>query len=308
METKVNLVAVGVFVIVLTIAAIASVLYLSSSKYYRKSYDVYLTYMSESVAGLNLNSPVRYLGVDVGRVRAIAIAPDNVERVRVTLEIERGTPVKEDTVAMLETQGLTGIAFVDLRAGHRDSPALKAKPGDDYPVIQSGASLMGRLESSVPALMTSLARASDNLGAAMDEPNRLALKQTLADLQIVARTLAARTKTVDAALADAAQTMRNARQLTGDLPQIVRRVERSADAFDQMTRQLGAAGTSASGVLEATRPEVRQFTGETLPEVRELVAELRALTATLQRTADKVERNPNVLLLGRPQPRPGPGE
>ena len=80
--------------------------------------------MTESVSGLNLNAPVRYRGVDVGRVRAIALAPGNVEQVQVTLDIERGTPVKEDTVAMLETQGLTGIAYVDLTAGRRDSPAI----------------------------------------------------------------------------------------------------------------------------------------------------------------------------------------
>ena len=52
------------------------------------------TYMKESVAGLNLNAPVRYRGVEVGRVRKIALAPSNVEQVQLTLAIERGTPVK----------------------------------------------------------------------------------------------------------------------------------------------------------------------------------------------------------------------
>ena len=65
-------------------------LWLSSGKYYRKSYDTYETYMTESVSGLNLNAPVRYRGVDVGRVRKIALAPGNVEQVQVTLDIERG--------------------------------------------------------------------------------------------------------------------------------------------------------------------------------------------------------------------------
>ena len=100
-------------------------LWLSSGKYYRKSYDTYQTYMTESVSGLNLNAPVRYRGVDVGRVRKIALAPGNVEQVQVTLDIERGTPVKEDTVAMLQTQGLTGIAYVELTAGHRESAPLR---------------------------------------------------------------------------------------------------------------------------------------------------------------------------------------
>lgn len=308
METKVNLVAVGVFVIVLTVTAIASVLYLSSSKFYRKDHDIYQTNMTESVAGLNVNAPVRYRGVDVGSVRAIAISPDNVEQVRVTLEIERGTPIKTDTVAMLETQGLTGIAFVDLIGGHTASPALAAKPGEAYPVIPSGTSLMWRLESSLPEVLAGLTRVADNLNATMDDENRRSLKQTLADLQVVSGALAARSKTIDAGLEDAARTMHNTARLSGDLPRLVQRVERSTEAFDQMNRQLGAAGASATLTLDASRADLKQFTGETLTEVRELVGELRTLTAGLQRTVDNVERDPSSLVLGRAPPRPGPGE
>ncbi len=160
----------------------------------------------------------------------------------------------------------------------------------------------------MPVLLSGLNRASDNLNAALDEDNRRALKETLADLQALARTLAARSATIDTGLRDAARTMGNSARFTESLPQLVQRVERSADAFDRMTKQVGAAGTSAAGALESTRADLQQFTGATLPEVRELVAELRTLTATLQRTVDKVERNPNVLLFGRTAAKPGPGE
>jgi phospholipid/cholesterol/gamma-HCH transport system substrate-binding protein len=264
--------------------------------------------MTESVAGLNVNAPVRYRGVEVGRVRAIALAPGNVELVQVTLDIERGTPVKTDTIAVLESQGLTGIAFIDLTAGHRDSPPLVAKPGEPYPVIASGTSLFARLESSVPVLLAGLTRASDNLNAVMDDDNRRALKSTLADLQVLSRALAARSGTIDAGLKDAARAMQNSARFSAELPQLVRRVERSADAFDEMTRQLGAVGASASGTLDGTRADLQQFTGQTLPEVRELVAELRVLTASLQRTVDKVGENPSVLITGRTTAKRGPGE
>ena len=308
MEERVNLVAVGVFVVVLMLTAIASVLYLSGGMYSRKSYDTYLTYMTESVSGLNLNAPVRYRGVEVGRVRAIALAPDNVELVQVTLHIERGTPVKEDTVAMLETQGLTGISYVDLTSGHRNSDPLKARPGEEYPVIRSGTSLISRLETSVPTLLAGLVRASDNLNAVLDEDNQRALKRTLADLELLSRTLATRSAAIDSGLADAARTARNTARLTEQLPQLVQRVERSADAFDRMAGQLGAAGSSASGTIDGTRVDLQRFTGETLPELRELVGELRELTATMQRAADKVERSPSTLLFSQPPSRRGPGE
>jgi phospholipid/cholesterol/gamma-HCH transport system substrate-binding protein len=308
MEAKVNFALVGAFVMVLTTALIAGLLWLSSGKYYRKSYDTYLTYMTESVSGLNLNAPVRYRGVEVGRVRQIALAPGDVEQVQVTLDIDRGTPVKEDTVALLETQGLTGIAFVDLTGGHRSSPPLRAQPGQEYPVIQSTPSLMTHLETSVPALLADLERVTNNLNALVSEDNRKAVKGTLADLEVLSRTLAARSATIDAGLADAARTMQNTARFTAQLPSLVQRLERSADAFDQMANRLASAGASATDTLEGSRADVQQFTSETLPEVHELVAELRGLTATLQHVGDEVERNPAILLAGRPPAKRGPGE
>jgi phospholipid/cholesterol/gamma-HCH transport system substrate-binding protein len=315
MEEKVNFAAVGAFVIVLTVTMIAGVLWLSSGKYSRKSYDTYETYMTESVAGLNRNAPVRYRGVDVGRVRGIVLAPGNVEQVQVTLEIERGTPVKEDTVATLQTQGLTGIAYLELTAGHRESAALRARPGEPYPVIASAPSLMNRLETSIPVLLANLNRVSDNLNALLDDENRRAVKATLTDLAQLSRTLAARSATIDATLASTARTMdaaartsAKATAIADQLPQLVQRIERTAGAFERMATEVAGAGASARGTLDGTRADLAQFTGSTLPEVRALVDELRGLTATLRRVGDAVDRNPSVLLYGRPPAKKGPGE
>lgn len=308
MESRVSFVAVGAFVIVLTTALVAGLLWLSSGKYYRKTYDTYQTYLAESVSGLNVNSSVRYRGVDVGRVRDIRLAPGNVEQVQLMLDIERGTPVKVDTIATLQTQGLTGISFVELTSGRRDSPRLEARPGEPYPVIASGLSLIASLETSIPQLLASLNRTSDNLGLLMDDENRQALRKSLADLERLSHTLAARSPAIDTGLKDASLAMQNAARFTAQLPDLVARVERSAEAFDRMTRQVGAAGTSASGALDDTRADLQHFTGETLPEVRALVADLRTLTAALQRTVGEIERHPGVLLQGRPPAKRGPGE
>jgi phospholipid/cholesterol/gamma-HCH transport system substrate-binding protein len=247
MEEKVNFAVVGVFVLVFGAAFIGAVLWLSSGKPYGKSYDLYQTYMHESVAGLNVNAPVRYRGVDVGRVRQIALAPDNVEQVQVTLAIESGTPVKVDTVAILSTYGVTGIAFVELTGGGRDSPALTAEAGAPYPVIKSGPSLMVRL---------------------------------------------------DASLIDAAHALKNAARMSEELPQLTQRILRSADAFDHMSNELARAGNSASV----------KFTNETLPEVHQLVMELRDMTASMQRVSEQLEQNPSILLYGKPAAKRGPGE
>ena len=304
MEEKVNFVVVGVFVLALGAALIGGVLWLSSSKSYRASYDIYQAYMQDSVAGLNLNAPVRYRGVEAGRVQKIALAPGNVEQVQLTLAIERGVPVKVDTVAILQTQGLTGIAYVELTGGGRDSPTLQAQAGKSYPVIKSGPSLMTRLDSAVTTLLVNLNRTSENLNAVLDENNRHAVKSTLADLAVLSHTLAARSSTIDASLADAAHTLKNTSRLSDELPQLTQRVQRSADAFDRMSNELAHAGASASSALDSAQ----QFSTSTLPEVQQLVMELRDLTTSLRRVSDQLEQNPSVLLRGKPQAKRGPGE
>ena len=247
MEEKVNFAVVGVFVLLLGAAFIGAVLWLSSGKAYRTSYDIYRTYMTESVAGLNQNAPVRYRGVQVGRVQKIALAPGNVEQVQVTLAIESGTPVKTDTVAMLQTQGLTGIAYVELQGGSRDAPALQTQIGEPYPVIETEPSLRMRLDDS---------------------------------------------------LVDAARILKNVALLSEEFPLLTQRILRSTDVFDNMSNELAHAGTSAS----------LKFTGETLPEVRQLVMELRDVTASLRRFGNQLEQNPSVLLYGKPGEKRGPGE
>jgi phospholipid/cholesterol/gamma-HCH transport system substrate-binding protein len=308
MEEKVNFAVVGVFVLGLGAALIAGVLWLSSGGAYRRAYDTYQTYMGESVSGLSRDAPVRYRGVEVGRVRRMALVPDHIEQVQLTLDIEHGTPVKQDTVAVLRVQGLTGIAYVELSGGSGASPQLEALPGEAYPVIRSGPSLMVRLDSSVSALLTNLNRTSESLAALLDQDNRREFKQTLADLRILSHTLAARSATIDSGLSNAARTLDNSARLSGELPRLVARIEQSADRFDRMTSEIARAGERANATLAGARADLRQASGETLPEVHQLAAELRDVTGSLRRFGEQLEQNPSMLLYGKPAGKPGPGE
>jgi len=308
METKVNFAIVGAFVLLLGGALVAGVLWLSSEKSYRKAYDTYLVFMGESVSGLSPDAPVRYRGVQVGRVRQIALAPGNVEKVQLTLDIERGAPIKQDTVALLRTQGLTGIGHVELTGGSRDSPALQTQPGDEYPVIRSRPSLMVRMDTAVTTLLANLTRSSENLNALLDEGNRAALKKSLASLEAVSRTLAARSAEIDAGVAGAARTMENTARLTGELSALVERIQRSAEAFDRMSNEGARAAAGAAKAVQGASTDLRQATREAVPEARMLIAELRELTASLRRFSDQLERNPAMLVHGKPAAKPGPGE
>ncbi len=308
MEEKVNYVLVGVFALVLGMALIGGVLWFSSENSYRKAYDVYLVYLNESVSGLTLDAPVSYLGVDVGRVRKIALAPGKAEQVQLTLLIERGTPVKEDTVAVLSVQALTGLAHVELSGGSRGSHLLQTHPPEKYPVIATTPSFLLRLDSSVNALVASATRSSENFNALLDDENRRNFKHTLADLEVVTRTLAARSAAIDAALVNTARTMDNAARASGELQQLVGQAEKSADAIVRMADSVARAGDSVSGAAAGARTDVTQFKQQTLDEMRVAVTDLAELTASLRRVSDQLEQNPSMLLYGRPQGKAGPGE
>lgn len=311
MEPKVNYVVVGVFVLLLGALLIGVVLWLGKG-FDQKTYDCYYAYMEESVAGLSVDAAVKYRGVEVGLVKEIILNPDNPEQVRLTLDIVRGTPIQEDTLAILDIQGLTGLAIVDLTGGSRASPPLKANGGDRYPVIKTGPSLLVRFDRAATRLLTNLNRVTMNIDTLLDERNRIALSQLLQDMSSLTQILAAKKKLFDEGILDAAQTMENlvltTKTLNEEMPLLIERIYGSAEALETMAEKVGQTSTVVGSVVADTTPDVERFSQQTLNEMNVLVAELRQLTATLQRSAHQLEREPNSLIFGRTPPPRGPGE
>lgn len=306
METKVNHTIVGLFVVLLSAALVAGILWLSGSAEYRKSYDIYLAYMNESVSGLNLNAPVKYRGVEVGRVKRISL--DQGERVRLELEIERGTPIKENTIAVLRVQGLTGIAQVELAGNTLDAPLLKAKPGEEYPVIKTGPSLLMRLDTAVTDLLSSFNRVSTSINAVLDVDNRRAFKQLVADMATLSGTLAARKGLIDATLQGMARTADNTAKASVELPRLMERVAKSADSLEKMAGDASRASASVRKTMGGVDGGMAQLTDTVVPELDQTLSEMRELSASFKRLSEEVGSNPNILLLGKQPAAPGPGE
>jgi phospholipid/cholesterol/gamma-HCH transport system substrate-binding protein len=260
------------------------------------------------VAGLNLNAPVKYNGVDVGKVREIRLDPGNPGRVNLLFAIERGTPIKEDTVAVLKTQGLTGIAYVELSGGAPDSPPLRATEGSEYPVIRTKPSLSARLENVLTNVLAKLDSTSNSINSILSDENREAFKSALADIATVAHTIAARKDALDAGIANAARTFENASRATAQVGPVIDRIGRSADAIEKMGNEIARTGASAGKTVDSVGADVKRFTAETLPELERLLGELSVLTSSLRRLSEQTERDPRGFLFGRKQVPEGPGE
>lgn len=308
MESKVNYAVVGAFVLVLGVVLVAGVLWLASGGAFQKKYDLYLAIEDESVAGLNLNAPVKYNGVDVGKVRQIQLDPRNPERVILTFAIERGTPIKEDTVAVLKTQGLTGIAYVELSGGSANAPPLLAAAGSPYPVIHTKPSLAARLENVLTSVLAKLDSTSTSINAILSDENRAAFTSALADIAAVAHTIAARKDSLDAGIAHAASTFENSSRATAKAGPVIDRIGRSAAAVEKMGDEVARTSASAGKTVDAVGTDLKRFSEETLPELERLLGELNVLSSSLRRLSEQTERNPGGILFGRKPVPDGPGE
>lgn len=280
METKVSFSIVGAFVLGLGAMLIVGALWLASGGAWRKDYATFLAIANESVAGLNLNAPVKYNGVDVGKVQGIDLDRANPERVILSFAIEDGTPIKEDTIAVLKTQGLTGITYVELSGGALDSPPLRTIAPNRYPVIQTKPSLSARLENVLTNVLGKLDSTSNNINAILSPQNQASFSSIL----------------------------NNTAQATARLGPLIDRVGRSADAVGKMGDDLSKAGASASKAADGLGAGVQRLGSETLPEIEHLLGELGSLSNALKRLTEQTTRDPSGLLFGRTPVPTGPGE
>lgn len=126
MDSRINFFKVGLFVSIISFFLVVFIFWLGKYGLEDKKYDDYITYFSESVSGLNIGSSIKYKGFDVGVVKDIKIDPHNSERIQIDIQIQKGTPIKEDNFAVLGNLGITGLKYIELQGGSKDSQLLSA--------------------------------------------------------------------------------------------------------------------------------------------------------------------------------------
>ena len=300
MDTRVNYAAVGAFVLLLGGAMVGLALWFGAGVSNEEAAP-YAIYFEESVAGLNRSSPVTYQGVVVGRVRSIALAPADPQRVRVVVDLQPATPVKIDTVARLVPQGVTGVVLVELAGGGRDSAPLRPGPGDPYPVIESQPSVFARLDTAVSEGLQTLDQLAQRLNQVLSAENIAAAGTILANVRAVTETLAANSERIE-------RTLTGTDRLARELPVLVERVEQTLERFDAMTSEVRSSADGASELIATGRDSLGEINRTTLPQLNRTLDELYELSRNLGRLSEELSDNPETLIFGRPSPAPGPGE
>ncbi|AJD05675.1 MlaD family protein [Campylobacter lari] len=151
MENKANYILIGIFVCVLFFISLFFIVWYGNLKD-EKSFKYYEIYMEESVAGLSVKAPVKFLGVDVGSVENISIDSSSKQlRVKILVKLDSSLAVKTDTYASLQIQGITGFKFIQLAGGSEEASVLKAD--DVYPIIKSKESFFTSIDKQANNLL-----------------------------------------------------------------------------------------------------------------------------------------------------------
>jgi len=307
MEKKINYAMVGLFVIMLGATWLAISLWLALGDF-TTQYTTYRAYMNESVSGLYLDAPVKYRGVEIGKVRDVKLNPSVPGQVQLTLDIEEEVPIKEDTIAVLTVQGMTGIAFVDLTGGSLDSPPLVAEDDEFYPVIRTGPSFFSRLDTSGTKLMANLNILATALAEVLDAEGTQTLSEILDNINSITSALARKQTELEQSIVSTAKLLENGAVAAEQLSPLLLQINATAKSFEDMAATVTKTGENINRYVANSGTGIEQFSQQTLPELGALISELRRLADTLQAIGQNLEDDPRVLLYGRDLEMPGPGE
>ncbi|MDD2987603.1 MAG: MlaD family protein [Zoogloea sp.] len=306
MENRAHAIAAGLFAILLSAAVVLALWWFSDKR--ETTRDVVLV-SAGSVNGLNPQATVRYRGIVAGKVAGISLDPDDPRQVLVRVRIRADLPVTTATRARMATQGVTGLAFIAL-----DDPGTVSQPltgeGGQAPRIPLGPSLIDEFSDTALQTLRQLRDMTDRLATLTRADNLKRVDDTLANLEAASRgldrTLQEAPRTLAAVrqafskdkLARVDRTLENLERASAEAtPMVIEgrkllvRLQTLSERFDNL------AGTAGEGL-----------TGSTLPRFNVLLQELTATSRQLSELLDEIDSSPQMLILGRGRPQPGPGE
>ena len=306
MEREANYLAVGSFVLLVLGMTVLFVYWYSAASGHR-SLQRYEIYFDGSVSGLSVGNPVRYLGVDVGRVEIIRIDARASDRVQVVAQIDPSTPINANTVAQLSLQGVTGVMFIDLRrrppGGGRS--LLASVPSEHYPVIAS-------MHSNLDVLLDNLPDLAAQLDELVERASRLLSERNLAAVDSIAQN-------VQQATHDMPQTMRNAAQLIAQLRSTVQQANAilstvradARPAGDDLVASMRRLHETADNLAHASERlndflthnggQIGALVRDGIPQLQSLLRDTRAAAQQIEGLARSLREDPSRLLYQPPR-------
>lgn len=297
MEPRAHHVLIGVFTLVVAIAAVFFSLWLAKSGQDAETRDYDIVFL-EGVRGLSRGSAVQYNGLRVGEVRHLRLDPNDLQRVRAQVTIQAAIPIHEDTQARLALAGITGQSVIELSGGTPNSPLLEAQD-DGLPTIVASPSPLAQLMAGGEELMAQISRLLDNANTFLSSENSLSLSASLQQLEALMGQLSKASEGVPALVKELSQASEQATRLLSSTQGLVdRQGTQAMNAIQKSMEDFSRATQSLNKLLEQNSAAIGRG-AQGLTEIEPALRELRQVLAGFRGVTSRLEENPTGYLLGR---------
>lgn len=308
MEKNANYTLVGLSTLILMAALMVFVVWLARLSIAR-DYDLYDIVFQGPVRGLSEGGEVHFNGIKVGEVQKIALDQTNprnvIARVRVTEEV----PIRVDSYATLEPQGITGLNYVQITSGTGTRPLLKqsacARQGlrECIPILRSQRSALSDLLEGGGTVLTRSIEALDRVNRVLSDENIKTFSAAISDAQAVTAELRERKaiiadaqsalQRIDAAADEIAKLSASTRNVVdGDGK---RAIANLADAAEEAR----AAAKDARAMISRLQAPTTDFATNGLPQITAAVVQLQTAAQSLEQLVNDVQSSPTGAL-GKP--------
>ena len=310
METRSNHVLVGaVVLILLAVLALFTVWIARLGGTKQKEYDIFF---KQSVDGLARGSQVTYSGVPSGQVKSIQLWRNDPQFVRVRSEVSQDTPILQGTAATIQGS-FTGTSTISLDGARKGAPPIvcpERDPGSvcpyGVPVIPTRTGGLGAILNSAPQLLERLSTLTERLTGLLTDRNQASIAGILENTNRLTDALADRGPEIAATLAQtriavaqagtAAEQIGNLAATTNGI--LAEDVKPTLANLNETIRSARQSTETLNSAIQDARPGLQTFSKQTIPEVNQLVLDLRQMSAALASVAEKVDQQGAAALVG----------
>jgi phospholipid/cholesterol/gamma-HCH transport system substrate-binding protein len=300
MERNANYALVGLISTVLLIALIVFVLWLTNFALSSR-YDNYDIVFHGPIQGLSKGGDVQFNGIKVGEVSDIRLDRQDPNLVIAVARVAEGTPIRVDSVATLEPQGITGVNYIQVTAGTTAKPLLEeVTPAGKTPTLYAKGGTISQLLSGGGTVLQDAVETLGRINRVLSDQNIEKVTAVISDVQSVTAELRER----KAIIADADKTLQSANEAAIQIRDLAKSSQGLVDSDGKrtMTRIADAAGeiqgaaTEAHTMLTTLQGPTSDFATNGLPQLTATLQRLQDATENLNRLVSEVRQNPQGLI------------
>ncbi len=311
----------GIFLFLSSLILIFLVVFFAARQWFEKTDTYYITYHDVSVGGLEVGSPVKYLGINIGIISNISIDPKDINSIIVELSVGTGTPIKQDTQADIVTLGITGLKAIEIRGGTNQAEFLKS---GDY--INAGSSTAEEITGKANIIAEKAEKVINNLQIFTASENLNRFTAAADNINMLAQQFNSTTQLLDSMIQEN-------RVSVGETVETARRIAQSLDTTSQSFNQamasinevvqgdtiemiLGNAYDISKSLSESELKLLIQNLADMTEQTRVLLYKidqeldlnsqefntsiqlLRSTLSNLEETSNKINSDPSILVRG----------